>query len=515
MSNSSLLETLITRLNQSRVRFCHWKSNWNTTASLCESGDLDFLVDALQRKQFEEIIFAHGFETAIEPSWAATPGVRHYYGFDPECTHLLHLHIYYQLNTAGEVLKNYHLRCEELLLSNSEMHLDGIARPSRPTELVLLIVRKLLEHTSIIEFLLLHRGRRHVNAELYGLVADINSWQRDSEQYRKILAQYFPEINWSSFNAAALQFIQHGVSIRVVTHAIGIARQLKASRNNANIVAAFLRMRRFAGRIVQRLLLRRQAHSLATGGRIIALVGSDASGKSTAVQNISAWLAENLDVMCIHAGKPPATLLTYLPLKLVPLMRKLLPSSRSVNVAISKDYAPKLGRVSACLFVLRSLMVAYDRAALLRRACKARSSGRIVVSDRFPSLTAGAMDSAALDASDSKLSACPALGLFAAIERRLYCRMPVADCVIRLNVDLEAALFRNRNRIKTGSEGDEWIKFRHQQARLGKYGDARYVEIDTACGVETTLQQARAAVWRTLSPNQPAEISQVRASARA
>ena len=495
MSNCTLLDALVANLSQNKVRFCHWKSNWDANANLQTSGDLDFLVDSSQRDKFEEIIFSLGFEAVLEPSWAATPGVVHYYGFDQASAEISHLHIYYQLNTAGEILKNYHLNIEQQLLNCSKAHPDGIARPSRPIELILLIVRKLLEHTSPLEFILLLRSRRNVNAELFGLIADCASWQSDSAQYREILKEFFPDLNWEIFNRAALKFIRYGVSIKVVVYALGVARQLKSRRNNPIVTAEVRRGWRFLQRAAHRLILNRRPHKLSGGGRIVAVVGSDASGKSTVVSNLSAWLGENLDVLCIHAGKPPATILTYLPRKLIPLLRRLLPGSRSVTISLSKDTAPRRSGFSAGLFALRALIVAYDRAVLLQKAERARRNGTIVISDRFPSLTLGAMDSAALDPTDIKLSNFSALARFAAIEKGLYAKMPNADCVIRLRVELATALERNRTRIKSDSEGDEWIKFRHSQAELGEYGDARYVVIDTNNKIDITINQAHRAAW--------------------
>ena len=60
-----------------------------------------------------------------------------------------------------------------------------------------------------------------------------------------------------------------------------------------------------------RLVLRSRVLRLATrkrlgaGGAIIALVGGDGAGKSTAVGAAHAWLAKYFETRTIHLGKPP------------------------------------------------------------------------------------------------------------------------------------------------------------------------------------------------------------------
>src|SRR5439155_21164216 len=58
--------------------------------------------------------------------------------------------------------------------------------------------------------------------------------------------------------------------------------------------------------------------ALLSGGAVIGVVGSDGSGKSTVVAEMSRWLGEFLSVATIHGGKPPPSVPTALPLVLLP-----------------------------------------------------------------------------------------------------------------------------------------------------------------------------------------------------
>ena len=69
-------------------------------------------------------------------------------------------------------------------------------------------------------------------------------------------------------------------------------------------------------RVVSLLVMRfrrRRDLVLQRGGMIVALVGPKATGKSTIGHELATRLGLHLDVLRIHAGKPPATALTLVP----------------------------------------------------------------------------------------------------------------------------------------------------------------------------------------------------------
>jgi len=68
----------------------------------------------------------------------------------------------------------------------------------------------------------------------------------------------------------------------------------------------------------------------------------------------------------VHAGKPPSTLLTFVPHTLLPVIRRVLPQHRSTRV--QAEQVRTLERKAPLLFAVRSVMLAYERKALLPRA---------------------------------------------------------------------------------------------------------------------------------------------------
>jgi thymidylate kinase len=258
-----------------------------------------------------------------------------------------------------------------------------------------------------------------------------------------------------------------------------VASRVRGNRRLGALAVIVERWRRTGVMVYQRWLDRRDARPV-EGGAIIALVGPKASGKSTLGGRLARTFGKHLDVRPVHVGKPPATWLTLLPRAAIPLARKVFPGERS------GEYE-KLERLAAgsfsLLYVLNMTMLAHDRRALLERCAGIAASGAIVVTDRFPSKTDGAIDGSRFD--DASLAACPP-GLKRWLmlrERALYLDLPEPDLVIRLQVPPALAVTRDKQRVKEGGPDAAAVLRRWEMETLGSFGNVPVVEIDTAVSV--------------------------------
>src|SRR5207245_1237952 len=130
----------------------------------------------------------------------------------------------------------------------------------------------------------------------------------------------------------------------------------------------------------------RRAETLLSGGAVVGVVGSDASGKSTLVREVSRWLGGFLSVATVHGGKPPPTPLTLAARALLPLLRRLVPRYRLSRLEAGSgtglETMPR-GRLFV-LYALRAVMLGYERKRLLVRAHRKAAGGTIVIADRYP-----------------------------------------------------------------------------------------------------------------------------------
>lgn len=114
----------------------------------------------------------------------------------------------------------------------------------------------------------------------------------------------------------------------------------------------------------------------------MAVVGSDGSGKSTALQTIEDWLARDLDVLRVHLGRPEWSRTTYVVRGSLKLGRMV---ARPFRVR-SLERARETGEPPAPTLtdLARLACTARDRNLVYREVTSAAARGRIVLCDRFP-----------------------------------------------------------------------------------------------------------------------------------
>jgi hypothetical protein len=209
---------------------------------------------------------------------------------------------------------------------------------------------------------------------------------------------------------------------------------------------------------------------------MIAFVGSEATGKSTVLDEVEGRLAKRQPVRRVHAGKPPSTPLTFLPHALLPALRALFPEQRTLHV--EERYESDDGAMTTypLLFGIRSVMLAYERRALLRRAARS-GTGTVVLSDRYPSDASGAPDGPQLTHLPMGSGRFSLRRILAEIEGGLYRDIPAPDIVFHLSAPLEVTLARNAARGKR--EPEDYVRFRHALSAKLRFDGAPVFPIDT------------------------------------
>ncbi|MCD6021897.1 MAG: hypothetical protein K0R20_1607 [Actinomycetia bacterium] len=219
---------------------------------------------------------------------------------------------------------------------------------------------------------------------------------------------------------------------------------------------------------------------------VIAFVGSEATGKSTVLDEVERWLSKSRRVRRVHAGKPPSTPLTSIPHALLPALRSLFPEQRTLRVEERYEGGDARGTTYPLLFGIRSVMLAYERRALLRRAVR-HGAGTVVLSDRYPSDASGAPDGPQLTHLPMPRSAFSLRRILAAIEARLYRDIPTPDLVFQLTAPLDVTLARNAAREK--KEPEEYVRFRHELSSRLRFDGASVYAIDTDRDLDQVVRE--------------------------
>lgn len=482
------IERLLRRLDDDGVRYCHWKSNWALPETLMGATDIDVLIHRQDARRFREVLSELGFEPSIEAGVQTTPSTEHHIALDDATGALVHVHAYYRVITGESLAKNYRLPLEEMLLANTRR--EGPVRvPPRGAELIVFVLRMMVKHTTAIELTLLARQRSNVRREVAWLMTD-----EALEEARKLAPVWLPQIDDALFREAVAALRDPAPAWRRVAVAYRVRHRLRSYARRPLLRARAVGAAKFAGVVSHRLTGSSKKLTPGAGGGVIAFVGSEATGKSTVIDRMQAWLGESYTVRRIHAGKPPATALTYVPHVLLPTLRRMFPDQRTTHIErrYGQDERPA-DRTYPLMYGVRAVMLAYERRALLTRAFARSADGTIVLCDRYPSSRSGAPDGPQLGHLRARD---PLRRRLTALETRLYDDIPPPDLVVHLTAPLDVTLARNAARDKT--EPEEHVRFRHALSSDLEFDGVTVRRVSTDRPLEDVVREVKEAIWATL-----------------
>ena len=376
---SALVLELLQELEERDISWCQWKSTIDLDRAASGASDLDLLVSRADQPALLETLGRLGFREADPPPEKAALGVRSFFGFDPAAPRLIHAHVHYLLMVGHDLSKGFRLPLEEEFLSSTR--LSGAFRvPSPELEFIAYVIRMILKRGTLDSIL---RGR----SQLSQREAEELDWLEsaaDPATVKELLPRRLMVVDKESFHqcrevlrpgASGWQLWQRGRRLRA-----GMA----ARSPHTPLADAGHRLQRTVSYRARKMSRGRSpGYTPAGGGFIVAAVGSDGAGKSTALDSLEDWLSKDLDVLRVHLGKPPwsrSTVLIRGSLKLARMAARPFGESRTGRAEGGQQDRP-----AATVSALSKLVcTARDRRRVYRKAASAAARGRIVLSDRFP-----------------------------------------------------------------------------------------------------------------------------------
>lgn len=482
----ALVKHLCDTLASEDVQYCHWKSNEAIDRSASGENDLDLLINRSHAGRFTEILYRLGFRELQAPAARMMPGVQDFYGCDVVTGRFVHVQAHYQLILGHDRTKNFRLPIEDAYLASSAQ--SGLFRlPAAEFEYVVFIVRMVLKHATW-DSQLGRQGElsKTEQAELIFLEDRI-----DRERVSAVIDKNLPFLTHDVF-AECVRVVRsesHGVD--AARTAAMLQKALQGQARHGRATDAFLRVSRRTGLAIGRRISRRTPkYRLATGGSLIAIVGGDGAGKSTAVEELHQWLAEELDVRHIHLGKPPQSWRTL-------AVRGSLRSIRAILPWHSRDHVddvPAVGRIGLAGYtrVLWLSCVARDRYRTYRTAKRFVIGGGIVISDRYPLPGLRLMDAPQIETLMHGRSEGGVYRRLSDAEKRLHRAIGDPDLLIVLRVDPEIAVARKPDEsaesVRTRS-GEVWaLDWRATDARV----------VDASQSKELVLAELKSLIWSAL-----------------
>jgi hypothetical protein len=486
-----MLFALLGEFHQQKISYCYWKSSRRVRAVLAGEGDVDLLVAREDQHRVEAILLVQGFKRFPSVADRDDPAILSFLGYDEPSDQLIHVHLHFRLILGERLLKNYRVPWEDVLLARAILHPTLPIRLLDPTsEAVLLVVRACLElrrtdpvtlrswrattqkfaldreelAARVDRTMILNWAAEFVSEDLAGMIADAICSQQALESHRCLrrrIQRYFaPYRSYNSFEVRV-----RGV-MRALIWAIG------------NLNKRFLHAPRPWNRRAP------------GGGRIVAIVGLDGSGKTTMAAAMRAWLGSVIDVVPIYFGTGdgrPSLLLRPLKL-LVPLIMRVL-RTKSEGASRGKMSNRDPGLLYSVLLMVWATVVAVEKRIKLPAARRGANRGLVVIADRYPQNEILSFNDGPLLA---RLSRAPAwIRRFEAPAYTLAHRLP-PDLVIKLQVLPETVARRE-------PEMDPTIIWERITAlqRL-EFPGARVVCVDAEQPLPDVIRVVKQEIWRLL-----------------
>ncbi len=484
---NALVLRLANALEEHGVSYCHWKSNTAIDRSESGDNDLDLLVARDDTARFHEVLSSLGFTRVEGTGKPQPPGKEHFFGYDAASGRLIHIDAHYQLFLGHDRTKNYRLPLETAFLASAKRRRGLFPLPDPELEYVVFLTRMVLKYGIWDEVMWQRlRGRRAgLKPSEYDELVHLESIV-DRTRLGEVVEEHAPwMVDGLLERCEALARGEVAVAERVE---IGrrLHRHLAPYALHPEAVDGPLRVGRRAQLALQRRLGRDAKFRLASGGGIVAVIGGDGSGKSTAVSGLAEWLGADLDARTVHLGKPRWSGVTYGvrgALKLAALVSRAVPKQAGAGGSHSllDEYRP----------VLWLACTARDRYLTFRRARRFGNAGGIVVSDRYPHPVLQSMDVPMIQA-----AAGPGpnglVRKLQRLERSYHDRIDPPELLVVLRVDPETAARR-----KTDEPAD-YVRRRVAEVWDIDWEAASVPVVDATRSPEEVGAELRALIWDAL-----------------
>jgi len=373
-----LVRTLCRALETEGVSYCHWKSNNALDRSASGDNDLDLLVSRADVPRFTSILGRLAFKQANASAEKQLPGVVDYFGYDEAADRLIHVHAHYQLVLGHDMTKNYRLPIERPYLE-SAIQGELFKVPAVEFEFIVFVIRMVLKHCTW-DVVLGGQGRlkRAERAELDYLQARISQ-----QRVVDILKRHLPYLDAQLFNNCIQALLPGSSAWRRATLARRLQAGLRANARRPVPVAVYLKLWRRARLAFRRRIVKSPPkYRLASAGGMIAIIGGDGAGKSTAIDALCAWLSQNFATTRVHLGRPvwSGTTATIRAVLKIGNLLGLYPVDASYQETLNQKSPVSPGYP----WLLREVCRARDRYRTYVRARRFAANGGLAILDRFP-----------------------------------------------------------------------------------------------------------------------------------
>lgn len=487
---NALIARLAVALDERGVSYCHWKSNAAIARSESGLNDLDLLVARDHAAPFREALSGLGFARVERQGKPIPPGKEDYFGYDAASGTFVHVDAHYQLVLGHDRTKNYRIPLERAFLESAQRR--GVFRlPTLELEYLVFLTRMVLKYAVWDE--VVWRSLRGQRARLKASEREELVFLESSVDPSLVAAAVRHHAAWlgdgllEACRSVALGEVSLAQRLRIGRR---LHRRLAAHAQRNEATDGVLRLARRVVMALQRQIGLLPRFRLASGGAMIAVLGGDGSGKSTAVEELGNWLGGEFDVRRIHLGKPRWSATTYGIRAAFKVARVSRDAMRRTEPDQTFGAVESEGGYRAMAWLV---CTARDRYLTYRKARRFANRGGIVVSDRYPHPALTSMDVPLIGQLGGSRPAGRLAETLQSIERGYHDRIEPPEFVAVLRVDPDTAARRKTD------EPAEYVKRRVAEIWKIDWEAASVSVIDARRPPEEVAAELKSLIWDALA----------------
>jgi thymidylate kinase len=404
------------------------------------------------------------------------PGVLDYYGRDAETGRLVHVHAHYQLIVGDDLTKSYRVPLEDAFLGSALPDGEFLVPPCE-LELVLLVIRLTLKHLTW-DAVVTRRAR--IPASARSELADLEG-RADAGEVERWLERALPFVGRQTLESCRQALAPDAGKIAGIRASGRLLAELEPCARRSRAADVGLKLWRRGAQIAARLASRRAPPKrLAAGGAVIAILGADGAGKTTAVEELGKRLSKAFGVTRAHLGKPPRSWTTS--------TLRTISRARSAYLLLAR----RLGRSAperATEHAVLGTALARDRYREARRIRRIAINGDLVLCDRFPLRQLKLMDGPRVERFRDPNRWRRLTDWLAARERRYYEAITPPDLLIVLRVDPEIAVARQP------TDEADFVRSRWREIWSVDWEAVPAHVVDAGQPLEAVLSQLESLIW--------------------
>ncbi|MEX2514715.1 MAG: hypothetical protein WD335_01125 [Candidatus Paceibacterota bacterium] len=473
---------LFDTFNKKKLTYCSWKSNEHLEHGLNGESDLDILVSERDKELCKEILYRNNFKQLVSPSWMHYPLVEDWIGLDQETGKLIHVHLHYELPTGKKLVKEQLLPWTDKILKTRIFDDNfGVYVINPNFELITLVLRigikarftkvrsKFPENIiKEINYLRERSKRKKVLSLCRELFGD-----KEGEKLANIILNIKTRISLSDF-----LYLKKNIQKNIAQY-----KRFNFLKTNLLYYYRALKIRFF--KLINKTFFQHKTKKrLYSSGIMIAFVGIDGSGKSTATDRLYNWLSVYLNVRKIYFGWNNS---------FVSGLKKI---KKNVFKGSGKQKTSNTESTfrQGFLFYCFAIFLALSKYRKLKNAYRLRNSGNVILADRYPTnrTSFGSSDGPMID---EKYVTNFLTRTFFTLENKIYRSIREKydpDVVIRLNISPSEAIKRKPNHNISD------LNKKHKILNCADFGNSKVVNVDSTKDLETLLLKIKNILWKMI-----------------